>query len=133
MRTYARVALVSMAVSASFVLAGCGAIGDLKDVISRWFDAEKFGREVFPDDLPSATPMAPPENQVSTASKKKDKSARKLQQLQTVKLQKKPPITDSTEAVRPEGPEGQSTPSQPPPYRLRTPYPEAPPPGYFSR
>jgi hypothetical protein len=122
-----------MAVSASLVLAGCGAIGDLKDAISRWFDTEKFGREVFPDDLPNATPMIPTENEVRKASKKKDKSARKLQRPQTVKLQKKPPITDSTEAVRPEGTEGQSTPSQPPPYRLRTPYPEAPPPGFFSR
>ena len=49
MRACARVALASMALSASFVLAGCGAIGDLKDAISRWFDTEKFGREVFPD------------------------------------------------------------------------------------
>ena len=38
MRACARVALVLMAVSASFGLAGCGSIDDLKDTISRWFD-----------------------------------------------------------------------------------------------
>jgi hypothetical protein len=52
---------------------------------------------------------------------------------QTVVLPlKKPPIPDSTEAVRPEGIEGQSAPSQPAPLRLRTPWPEAPPPGRFT-
>ena len=41
MRAYARVALVLMAVSASFGLAGCGLIDDLKDAVSRWFDIGK--------------------------------------------------------------------------------------------
>jgi hypothetical protein len=38
MRACARVALVLMAVSASFGLAACGAIDDLRDAVSRWFD-----------------------------------------------------------------------------------------------
>ena len=38
MRACARIALVSMAVSASFGLAGCAAIDDLRASISRWFD-----------------------------------------------------------------------------------------------
>jgi hypothetical protein len=140
MRACARVALISMTVSASIGLAGCGAIDDLKDAISRWFDTASFpgGREVFPDDLPNATPMIPPEKipkeEASKASKKKNKPARKLQRPQTVKLQKKPPTSDSTEAARPEETEGQSSaPSQPAPLRLRTPWPEAPAPGAFSR
>jgi len=41
MRACARVALVLMAVSASFGLAGCGLIDDLKDAVSRWFDIGK--------------------------------------------------------------------------------------------
>jgi hypothetical protein len=140
MRACARVALVLMAVSASFGLAGCGSIDDLKATISRWFDIGKFPRGrggVFPDDLPDATPMIPPEKmlkeEASKASKKKNKPARKLQRPQTVELPKKPPISDSTEAVRPQGAEAQSAPSQPAPLRLRTLWPEAPPPGTFSR
>ena len=132
MRACARVALVLMAVSASFGLAGCGSIDDLKDTISRWFDIGKFpvGRAgVFPDDLPDATPMISPEKmpkeEASNASKKKDKPARKLQRPQTVELPKKPSISAS--------PEAQSAPSQPAPLRLRSLWPEAPPPGTFSR
>jgi hypothetical protein len=41
MRACARVALVLMAVSASFGLAGCGSIDDLKDAVFRWFDIGK--------------------------------------------------------------------------------------------
>ena len=139
MRACARVALISMAVSASFGLAGCAAIDDLRDAISRWFESAKFpgGGEVFPaDDLSHATPTISPEKipkeEAGKASKKKAKPARQPQRPQTVKLPKQPPISDSTEAARPEGTEGQSAPSQPAPLRLRTPYPEAPPPGIFS-
>jgi hypothetical protein len=129
-----------MAVSATFGLAGCGSIDDLKDTLSRWFDIGKFpgGRGgVFPKDLPDATPMMPPEKMLkekaSKASKKKDNPTRKPQRPQTVELPKKPPISNSTEAVRPEGTEGQSAPSQPAPLGLRTPWPEAPAPETFSR
>jgi len=123
-----------MALSASFGLAGCSSIDDLKDTISRWFDIGKFhgGRGgVFPDD---ATPLIPsekmPKEEASKASKKKDKPARRPQ---TVALPKKPLISDSTDAVRPQGTEAQSPPSQPEPLRLRTLWPEAPAPGTFSR
>ena len=136
MRARARVALVSMAVSASFGLAGCAAIDEMRDAISQWFETAKFpdGRGVFFGDLPEATPIPPeeiPKQDATKPSEKKAKPARKLQRPQTVKLQKKPRISDPTDAVRPEGTEGQSAP--PATLRLRTPYPEAPPPGIFSR
>ena len=58
--------------------------------------------------------------------------ARKLKRQQTVKLRKPPmPVSDSTEGVGP-ATKGHSAPSQSAPFRLRTPYPEAPPPGVFS-
>jgi hypothetical protein len=41
MRAYARVALVSMAVPASFGLAGCAAIDELKETFLRWVESEK--------------------------------------------------------------------------------------------
>jgi len=78
MRACARVALVLMAVSASFGLAGCGLIDDLKDAVSRWFDIGKTpgGPGVFANKLPDAPPMIPPEKpsrkEASKASKKKD-------------------------------------------------------------
>jgi hypothetical protein len=68
----------------------------------------------------------------SKAPKKKIKTARKLQSPQTVVLPpKKPPISDSPRMARPAETEGQSAP--PASMRLRTQYPEAPPPGIFSR
>ena len=138
MRACSRVALVLMALSASFGLAACAAIDDLKFVIAQWFESARFpdGRGVLPDnDLPNATPMIPPDKtpkqDATKPSEKMPKATRKLQRPQTVKLRKKPPISDSTEAVRPVETEGQSAP--PATLRLRTPYPEAPPPGIFSR
>jgi hypothetical protein len=136
MRACARAALVLMAMSASFGLAGCGSIDDLKDTVSRWFDIGKSpgGRGLFADDLPDAPPMIAPEKtlkrEASKASKKKDKPTHRPQ---TVALPKKPPISDSTDAVRPQGTEAQSPSSQPEPSRLRTLWPEAPPAGTFSR
>jgi hypothetical protein len=136
MRACARVALVLMAVSASFGLAGCGLIDDLKEAVSRWFDIGKTpgGPGVFANKLPDATPMIPPEKplkkEASKASKKKDKS--KLQRPQTV--EKKLPTSDSTQTAKPQGrAEPQSVPSQPTPSQLRTLWPEAPAPGTFSR
>jgi hypothetical protein len=65
MRASARGTLVLMAVSfATFGLAGCAAIDDLKFAIAQWFESAKFpdGRGVFSDDdLPNVTPMIPPE------------------------------------------------------------------------
>jgi hypothetical protein len=136
MRACARVALVLMAVSASFGLAGCGLIDDLKDAVSRWFDIGKTpgGPGVLANKLPDATPMIPPEKplkkEASKVSKKKDKN--KLQRPRTV--EKKLPTSDSTQTAKPQGrTEPQSVPSQPTPSQLRTLWPEAPAPGTFSR
>ena len=137
MRARARVALVSIALSASFGIGGCAAIDDLKASISRWFDTANFPDEgvglpgtapespvvVAPEKIAKASPKAP---------KKKIKTARKLQPPQTVVLPlKKPPISDSPGTARPDETEGQSAP--PASMRLRTQYPEAPRPGIFSR
>jgi hypothetical protein len=138
MRACARVALASIAVSVSFSLSGCAAIEELKETFLRWIESEKLlsGHGVSADELPEATPGVPPEKTPKEPSKRhpppKD-AARKLQR-QTVMLPpKKPPIPDSAEAVRPEGTEGQSAPSQPTPRWLPSRWPEAPPPGRFSR
>jgi hypothetical protein len=103
MRACARVALVLMAVSASFGLAGCGSIDDLKDAVFRWFDIGKTpgGRGAFAEDLPDVTPMRPPakpsRKEASKASKKKkDKPASKVQRPQTA--EKQLPTSDTTEA-----------------------------------
>ena len=143
MRARARVALVLMAVSASFGLAGCAAIDELREAFLRWVESEKLasGRELIADDLPDATPVITPEKpskkQISKTQKTQAKSARKLQQPQTVELPplppKKPPVPDSAEAARPEGTEGQSTPSPPAPPQLPSRWPAAPPSGRFSR
>ena len=138
MRACARVALVLMAVSASFGLAGCGLIDDLKDAVSRWFDIGKTpgGPGVFANKLPDAPPMIPPKKssrkEASKASKKKkDKPASKVQRPQTAG--KTLPTSNTTEAPKPQGTEPKSVPSQPTPSRLRTLWPEAPPAGTFSR
>ena len=138
MRACARVALASIAVSASFSLSGCAAIEELKETFLRWVESQKLPNErgVSAHELPDATPVVPPEKTPKEPSKRppqpKD-AARKLQR-QTVMLPpKKPPILDSTEAVRPEATEGQSAPSQPTPRWLRSRWPEAPPPERFSR
>jgi hypothetical protein len=130
MRACARVALASIAVSASFSLSGCAAIEELKETFLRWVESEKLpsGRGVSADELPDATPVVPPEKTPKKPSKRhpqpKD-AARKLQR-QTVMLPpKKPPIPDSTE--------GQSAPSQRTLRWLPSRWPEAPPPGRFSR
>ena len=139
MRACGRVALVVMALSASFGLAGCAAIDELREAFLRWVESEKLpsGRELFPDDLPDATPVIPPEKpSKKEASKpsKQVKSARKLQRPQTVVLPpKKPPIPDSIEAGEAGRHEGQSAPSQPTPKSLPSRWPAAPPPGRFSR
>src|SRR5262245_6915085 len=139
MRAWPRVALVLIALSAGFGLAGCAAIYELREAFLRWVESEKLpsGRGLFADDLPDATPVIAPEKpSKKEASKpsKRIKSARKLQRPQTVVLPpEKPPIPDSTEAARPEGTEGQSTPSPPAPAQLPSRWPQAPPSGRFSR
>jgi hypothetical protein len=92
-----RVALVLMVLSASFCLAGCAAIDDLKFAIAQWFESATFpdGRGVLPDnDLPNATPMISlekiPKQDATKPSEKMPKATRKLPRPQTVKLQKNP-------------------------------------------
>jgi hypothetical protein len=134
----ARVALISMTVSASFGLAGCAAIDDLKATIFQWFDTVNFTGEgeVLPGNAPEAAPVIAPKKVPKKAAKVPQKkikaAARKLQRTQTVVLPpKKPPISDSPETARPDETDAQSAP--PASMRLRTPFPEAPPPGFFSR
>jgi hypothetical protein len=134
MRASARVALVLMAVSASFGLAACGAIDDLRDAASRWFDVGSPGRPGSADALPHATPTIPPEkslkNEASKASKKKDKLANKVHRPQTA--EQKLQTSHTIEAAKPQRAELQSVPSQPGSSGLHTFWPEAPPSGTFS-
>ena len=95
MRACSRVALVLMALSASFGLAGCAAIDDLKFAIAQWFESARFPDGVLPDnDLPNATPMIPPEKipkqDATKPSEKMPKAARKLRRPQTIKLKRNP-------------------------------------------
>jgi hypothetical protein len=66
MRACARVALVLMAVSASFGLAAC-TIDDLRDAMSRWFDV---GKSPFAEHLPNTTPMIPPKKSLKNETSK---------------------------------------------------------------
>ena len=72
MRACARVALASIAVSASFILSGCAAIEELKETFLRWVESEKLpsGRGVSADELPEATPVVPPEKTPKKPSKR---------------------------------------------------------------
>src|SRR3954452_3736433 len=133
----ARVALVSIALSTNFGLGGCAAIDDLKASISRWLDTASLPDDgvglpatapeppltVAPAKIPKVSPKPP---------KKKINTARRVQPPRAVVLPlKKPPISDTPGMARPDETEGQSAP--PASMRLRTQYPEAPPPGVFSR
>ena len=146
MRACARVALASIAVSASISLSGCAAIEELKETFLRWVESQKLPSEriVSAGELPEATPVALPEKIPVVSPEKAPKEpskrhpqpkdgARKLQRQTVVLPPKKPPIPDSTEAVRPEDTEGQSAPSERAPRWLPSRFPEAPPPGHFSR
>ena len=138
MRAYAWVALASIAVSASISLSGCAAIEELKDTFLRWVESQKLpsDRGVSADELPVATPLVPPGRTPKDSTKRHTQpklAARKLQRQAVVLPPKKPPIPDSTEAVRPEGTEGQSAPSERAPRWLPSRFPEAPAPGRFSR
>jgi hypothetical protein len=139
-RACARVALVLVLLSTSFGLAGCAAIEELRETFLRWVEAEKLPtrRGVAADDLSDATPVItpekPPQKEASKPSKKQVKSVHKSQRPQTVVLAPtRPLIPNSTEAVRPEGTEGQSAPSQPTPRWLPSRWRQAPPPDRFSR
>ena len=86
----------------------CAAIEELKETFLRWIESEKLpsGRGVSADELPEAAPVVPPEKTLKEPSKRHPRpknAARKLQRQTVVLPPKKPPIPDSTEAVRPEG------------------------------
>lgn len=146
MRACARLALVAMVVSAGLGLAGCAAIEELKESISRWLDSGPFsdGRGgAFPDDVPDKGPvMAPrtmPKEEVTKAPRKVE-PARKPPPREAVALPRKRPAFDAAEPASPQGGEAspqdgeaQPAPPQPAPLRLPTPWPEAPAPGTFSR
>jgi hypothetical protein len=117
----------------------CAAIEELKETFLRWIESEKLpsGRGVSADELPEAAPVVPPEKTLKEPSKRHPRpknAARKLQR-QTVVLPPKktadPRFHGGGEAGR--GTEGQSAPSQPTPRWLPSRWPEAPPPGRFSR
>ena len=69
MRACARVALASIAMSASISLSGCAAIEELKETLLRWVESQKLPSErgVSADELPEATPVVPP--QTATADR----------------------------------------------------------------
>ena len=93
MRACARVALASIAVSASISLSGCAAIEELKETFLRWVESQKLpsGRSVSADELPEATPVVPPEKTPKEPSKRhpqpKD-AARKLQRQIVARIRK---------------------------------------------
>jgi len=104
MRACARVALASIAVSASFSLSGCAAIEELKETFLRWVESEKLpsGRGASADELPEATPVVPPEKTAKEPSKRHPQprhAARKLQRQTVVLPPKKPPIPDYAEVA----------------------------------
>jgi hypothetical protein len=139
MRASARAALVSIAVSAGLGLAGCASVDELKDTMSNWFSTRKSlggGHEgMLPDEVPEASDRSPPGKvlgeEASKSSKNKDKAA-KSERPQTAERPKKPPVSVSADAVRPQRADAQSA-AQTAPSRLRTLWPEAPAPGSFSR
>jgi len=146
MRTGTRIALILMA--AVFMapgLAGCAAIEELKDSVAAWFGKGNPVAEhaaVPPGDLPDQTNGTPPEKMAGEKARKArkvsknkaDTAASKPQRPQKVALPNKRSPSASAETIGPQqGTDAQSDPSQTAPLRLRTPWPEAPVSGSFSR
>ena len=94
----ARVALVSLTLSAGFGLAGCAAIDDLKVSIFQWLDPVNFtgeGEELlgYAPETRLIPPAEIPKQAAKAPSKRIKPATRKLQRPQTVVLPlKKPPI-----------------------------------------
>ena len=97
----ARVALVSLTLSAGFGLAGCAAIDDLKVSIFQWLDPVNFtgeGEELlgYAPETRLIPPAEIPKQAAKAQSKRIKPATLKLQRPQTVVLPpKKPPISDS--------------------------------------
>ena len=124
---YARVALVSLTLSAGFGLAGCAAIDDLKVSIFQWLDPVNFtgeGEELlgYAPETRLTPPAEIPKQAAKAPSKRIKPATRKLQRPQTVVLPP-PPISDSPETATPGETEGQS--AWPHSMRSRAPNPEA--------
>jgi hypothetical protein len=147
-RRCARVALVVMAVFASFGLAACGAIDDLRDAASQRFDVAKSpGRpgELYATHLANTNPIFSPKksskHEASRALKtlkKKDKPASSRSPRRPRTADQKLPTSRVVDAPKPQVTEPhQAQPApmelQPAPLGLRTFWPEAPPSGTFSR
>jgi hypothetical protein len=123
----ARVALVSLTLSASFGLAGCAAVDDLKVSIFQWFDTGNFTEEgEEPLAYASEPRLIPPAEIPKRAVKAPRKTLRaKPQRPPAVVLpQEKPLISDAPETATAGETEGQS--SQTPSIRPRNLYPETP-------
>jgi hypothetical protein len=125
MRARARIALVLMVLSASFGLAGCAAIDELKEAFLRWVESEKLSSGPRGGDWqvigkPPAIPPKKPSKMEASKPLRQVKSVPKRRRPQTVVVLplKKPPMPDATEVARPEGTEGQSVPSRPEPPQL---------------
>ena len=100
----ARVALVSLTLSAGFGLAGCAAIDDLKVSIFQWLDPVNFtgeGEELlgYAPETRLIPPAEIPKQAAKAPSKRIKPATRKLQRPQTVVLPpKKPPIAEFPES-----------------------------------
>ena len=136
MHARARGALVSMVVAVGLSLAGCALIDELKDTVSKMASQDGHGREGdVPDILPTITPREEaklptktPTGEAKKASMEKDRPARKLQALPTVKRPSSVPAEPVTQEPAAPSPPSQSASSQ-----LLTPWPNAPSSGSFSR
>jgi hypothetical protein len=122
----ARVALVSLILSASFGLVGCTAIDDLKVSILQWFDPVNSAREgEEPLAYASEPRLIPP----AEIPKRAAKAPRKMIKAERHKMhrppQQQPPISSSPETPPPGETERQSAGA--PTMRSRTRYPDAPP------
>jgi hypothetical protein len=127
LRVCARVVLVSLTLSASFSLAGCAAIDDLRASIFQWFDTVNFTEEGEEPLAYAAEPrLIPPAEIPKRAAKAPRKVLKaKSQRPPTIVLpQEKPPISDAPETATPGETEGQS--ARATSIRPRTPYPETP-------
>ena len=135
MRNSAKVALVIVALSAGFGVAGCTRLDELRETIyGRYATGKVLGENegVHPEDMPDPSHVEPPEKipGASKVSKKQD-TTRKPQRPQTVEPANKFPISVSPEPSS-QKVDSQSTSSQTAPSPLRTPWPEAPASGTFS-
>jgi hypothetical protein len=119
-----------MVLAASLGLAGCALIDELKDTVSKMVNQDDHEGGVPVANKDGILSMKTPGEEANKASTEKGPPARKLHEPHTVKLPNKPPTSVPAEPVEPAA---QSAPPQSVPSQLPTAWPEAPPPGSFSR